>query len=57
MPEASPQTPAFQLPPNRGLIMATVMAATIMQAVDNTIANVALPHLQCSLQAAHDQVA
>jgi MFS transporter, DHA2 family, multidrug resistance protein len=33
------------------------MLATIMQGVDNTIANVALPHIQGSLSAAQDQVA
>ena len=32
------------------------MLATIMQGVDNTIANVALPHIQGSLSAAQDQV-
>jgi len=33
------------------------MLATIMQGVDNTIANVALPHIQGSLSAAQDQIA
>jgi MFS transporter, DHA2 family, multidrug resistance protein len=33
------------------------MLATIMQGVDNTIANVALPHIQGSLSASQDQVA
>ena len=33
------------------------MLATIMQGVDNTIANVALPHMQGSLSASQDQIA
>jgi MFS transporter, DHA2 family, multidrug resistance protein len=33
------------------------MLATIMQGVDNTIANVALPHIQGSLSASQDQIA
>ena len=43
--------------PNRALITASIMLATIMQGVDNTIANVALPHMQGSLSAAQDQIA
>src|SRR5579871_3504311 len=38
-------------------ITASIMLATIMQGVDNTIANVALPHIQGSLSAAQDQIA
>jgi DHA2 family multidrug resistance protein len=38
------------------MITASIMLATIMQGVDNTIANVALPHIQGSLSAAQDQV-
>ena len=33
------------------------MLAKIMQGVDNTIANVALPHMQGSLSASQDQIA
>ena len=33
------------------------MLANIMQGVDNTIANVALPHIQGSLSASQDQIA
>ena len=32
------------------------MLATIMQAIDTTIANVALPHIQGRLSAAQDQI-
>ncbi len=42
---------------NRGAITVSIMLATIMQGVDNTIANVALPHIQGSLSAAQDQIA
>src|SRR5262249_44381920 len=39
------------------MITISIMLATIMQGVDNTIANVALPHIQGSLSAAQDQIA
>ena len=42
---------------HRGLIALSAMLATIMQALDTTIANVALPHMQGSLSAAQDQIA
>jgi MFS transporter, DHA2 family, multidrug resistance protein len=42
---------------NRAAITFSIMLATIMQGVDNTIANVALPHIQGSLSAAQDQIA
>jgi len=42
--------------PHRGLITISIMLATIMQALDTTIANVALPHMQGSLQASQDQI-
>jgi len=41
---------------HRGLITVSIMLATIMQALDTTIANVALPHMQGSLQASQDQI-
>jgi len=41
---------------HRGLITLSIMLATIMQALDTTIANVALPHMQGSLQASQDQI-
>ncbi len=41
---------------HRGLITASVMLATIMQALDTTIANVALPHMQGSMGATQDQI-
>ena len=42
--------------PHRGLITVCLMAATLMQALDSTIANVALPYMQGSLSATTDQV-
>lgn len=41
---------------HRALITACVMLATIMQALDMTIANVALPYMQGSLSATQDQI-
>ena len=42
--------------PHRVLITLSVMLASIMQALDNTIANVALPRIQGSLSATQDQM-
>jgi DHA2 family multidrug resistance protein len=41
---------------HRGLITISIMLATIMQALDTTIANVALPHMQGALQSSQDQI-
>lgn len=46
-------TPAVE---HRGMIVVCVMLATIMQALDTTIANVALPHMQGTLNAVQDQI-
>jgi DHA2 family multidrug resistance protein len=43
--------------PNRGMITISIMLANIMQGLDNTILNVALPHIQGSLSASQDQIA
>lgn len=43
--------------PNRALVTVSIMLATIMQAVDTTIANVALPHMQGSMSATSEQIA
>jgi DHA2 family multidrug resistance protein len=42
--------------PNRGMITISVMLATVMQVVDTTIVNVALPHMQGSMSATQDQI-
>lgn len=41
---------------NAALVTVSTMLATVMQALDTTIANVALPHMQGSLSASTDQV-
>lgn len=41
---------------HQGFITLSVMLATIMQALDTTIANVALPHMQGSMGATQDQI-
>jgi len=43
-------------PGRRRWITVSVMLATVMQGVDTTIANVALPHIQGSLSATQDQI-
>jgi DHA2 family multidrug resistance protein len=41
---------------NQALVTVSIMLATVMQALDTTIANVALPHMQGSLSASFDQI-
>ncbi len=41
---------------NRLMITASIMTATLMNALDMTIANVALPHIQGSVSASQDQI-
>jgi DHA2 family multidrug resistance protein len=43
-------------PINRGMITTTVICACVMQGLDTTIANVALPHIQGSMSASQDQI-
>ena len=42
--------------PNRGMITVSIMLSTIMQALDTTIANVALPPMQGALSATMDEI-
>ena len=42
--------------PNRGVLTLCAMLATLMQSLDSTIANVALPYMQGSLAASQDQI-
>src|SRR5215470_14212381 len=42
--------------PHRGIITVCAMVATLMQSLDSTIANVALPYMQGSLSASADQI-
>ncbi|HEY8593765.1 MAG TPA: DHA2 family efflux MFS transporter permease subunit [Devosiaceae bacterium] len=41
---------------HRGPLMAVIIIAMIMQVIDTTIANVALPHMQASLNATQDTI-
>jgi DHA2 family multidrug resistance protein len=43
--------------PNKAMITIVTVGATVMQVLDTTIANVALPHMQGSLGATQDQIA
>ena len=55
---ASPQTltPPNVIVKHKGLLTVGLMLSTIMQALDSTIANVALPHMAASLGAAQSEV-
>jgi DHA2 family multidrug resistance protein len=54
---ASPPLDASDIPESRRtLITISLMLASIMQSLDNTIANVALPHIQGSVSATQDQI-
>ncbi|PPQ34608.1 DHA2 family efflux MFS transporter permease subunit [Rhodopila globiformis] len=46
----------FEVVPHRALITICTMMATLMQSLDSTIANVALPYMQGSLSASYDQI-
>ena len=50
--------PAFERPavPHRAIVSVCSMIATLMQALDNTIANVALPYMQGTLSTTLDQI-
>jgi len=43
-------------PATRAMLTICVMMATIMQALDTTIANVALPYMQGALSTTQDQI-
>src|SRR5919201_1031085 len=47
---------ATEKPINKWLIVITVMLPTIMEIVDTSVANVALPHMQGSLNAGVDEI-
>ena len=47
---------ASSAPINRPMITLSIMTATVMIALDTTIANVALPHMQGSVAASADQI-
>jgi DHA2 family multidrug resistance protein len=47
---------SFEAVPHRAIITVCLMIATLMQALDSTIANVALPYMQGSLSATYDEI-
>jgi DHA2 family multidrug resistance protein len=55
-PSDMPDHPHFAAVPNHAIITVSVMLATIMQALDSTIANVALPRMQGTLSATQDEM-
>jgi DHA2 family multidrug resistance protein len=50
-------SPGAEKPLRRALITVSIMLATIVQVIDMTIVNVALPHMQGSMSATQDQIA
>ncbi|HMM92536.1 MFS transporter, partial [Bradyrhizobium sp.] len=54
---ATPGQPSASVPGfRRNMVTICAMTATIMQALDTTIANVALPYMQGTLSASQDQI-
>ena len=51
-----PSQPEAPTVPYRSIITVCAMMATLMQSLDSTIANVALPYMQGSLSASYDQI-
>jgi DHA2 family multidrug resistance protein len=56
MAEAKYAADGTMIVANRGMITACVILAVIMQALDTTIANVALPYIEGSVSASSDQI-
>lgn len=57
----APAAPEHLSPPtlvvrNKAMLTVAIMLATVMQVLDTTIANVALPHMAASLNAAQDEI-
>ena len=53
---SAPPEKQFKRIPYHGLITASVLLATVMQSIDSTIANVALPQMQGTLSGTQDQM-
>ena len=51
-----PTIPTVERPPNRTMVLISIMLAMIMTVLDQTIANVALPHMAGSVSASADQI-
>ena len=57
MAETPAQVATHPLPPRERIIVTIgVMMAVLLQVLDTTIANVALPHMQASLSASQDSI-
>ena len=56
MPHSATPDPRYLTGLRRFLVTASAMLATTMVAVDSTIANVALPHIQAGMSASQEQV-
>jgi DHA2 family multidrug resistance protein len=54
--ERPPATADVGVVANRGILTVCAMLATLMQSLDSTIANVALPYMQGSLGASQDEI-
>ncbi|MDC7784456.1 DHA2 family efflux MFS transporter permease subunit [Rhodoplanes sp. TEM] len=54
--EAAPAGETGAAVPHRGAVTACIVLAVVMQALDTTIANVALPYIQGSVAASQDQI-
>ena len=52
----NPLRRARAAPLNRPMLTLSIMLATLIQTLDSTIANVALPHMQGTLSASQDQI-
>src|SRR5581483_9171244 len=53
---AAPDPSAVVRTPSHAVLTASLMLATVMQTLDTTIANVALPRMQCALSATQDEM-
>ena len=56
MPAASSPSSVAAALLNRPMITVSIMLATLIQTLDSTIANVALPHMQGTLSASQDEI-
>src|SRR3984957_12385464 len=54
--ESMPTSAAAATPLNRPMLTVSIMLATLIQTLDSTIANVALPHMQGTLSASQDEI-
>jgi DHA2 family multidrug resistance protein len=52
----APPAPGFPTPANRMLVTVCTILATLMQSLDSTIANVALPYMQGTMSASQDEI-